>query len=75
VTPQRDFDVAAARAAVAVCVEQVHKAGYSDFDAYYNPATQKVESNQLSGLQSGYTEAETCLFRKCMAGQGFPFGQ
>ena len=59
-------DAAPAKAAVAICVEQVHKAGHPDFDAYYNGATGRVENNATGAV------AENYLFRKCMAEQGFP---
>ena len=63
--------------AVAFCVDEVHKHKveeiyeqkyYLNFDAYYNPATNRIIDNALvnGDLPPQY------VFRKCMTKVGFP---
>lgn len=54
--------------AVERCVATVREQGDKSFDAFYNPATKKVENNAY------YVLERPALFRfnKCMATQGFP---
>jgi hypothetical protein len=63
--------------AVGNCVNRVHtyKAEqayeqnyYSNFDAYFNSATQRVEDNVIVQGQ----RQPLFIFRKCMAEMGFP---
>lgn len=65
--------------AVKYCVELVHRLApkeefqgsfYKQFDAYYNPATEKVHNN-------AYRNGDTpplYQFNKCMVETGFPLG-
>jgi hypothetical protein len=61
------------------CVDLVHRLPVADaleaqffkqFDAYYNPATQRVVTNKY---RNGDIPAQY-EFGKCMAGQGYPLG-
>jgi hypothetical protein len=62
------------KAAVKNCVDQVHDAGYDNFDAYYNEATRNVENNLPQSFVTPDDEATNYEFRKCMADAGFPLG-
>jgi hypothetical protein len=67
-------DPAQAQIAVATCVDQVHKASYFAFDAYYNRQTQAVEDNQDPRITTPQDTQAKFVFRKCMAAQGYPMG-
>jgi hypothetical protein len=54
--------------AVQVCIQVTHKSGYPYFDAFYNPATKRVENN----ISLAYQQPALFYFNKCMASQGFP---
>jgi hypothetical protein len=70
--PTSHADTATINKTVSECINFVHALGdsFKKFDAYYNPATGRVENNVM------YVADQPAIFQfnKCMAQHGLPLG-
>lgn len=68
----QQLDLQKVDAVVKTCIAAVH-ARFSEkgFDAFYNPATHRVETNAIDKMLDS---PKMFVFRKCMTEQGYSLG-